>query len=110
MSSKTLVAVAVGLMATWGAAAGATPRFSPRVTNPWFPLPVGRTLVYRGEKDGKATRDVVRVTRATKTIDGAKCVAISDSLYTRGRLSERTTDWYTQDAHGNVWYFGEDTA
>ena len=28
----------------------------------------------------------------------------------RGRLSERTTDWYTQDRQGNVWYFGEDTA
>ena len=25
-------------------------------------------------------------------------------------LHERTTDWYSQDAAGNVWYFGEDTA
>jgi hypothetical protein len=35
---------------------------------------------------------------------------ISDRLYLDGRLAERTSDWYTQDARGNVWYFGEDTA
>jgi hypothetical protein len=28
----------------------------------------------------------------------------------QGRLEERTTDWYSQDSHGNVWYFGENTA
>ena len=33
-----------------------------------------------------------------------------DRLYRRGRLFERTTDWYSQDRAGNVWYFGEDTA
>ena len=38
------------------------------------------------------------------------CVAISDRLYLRGRLEERTTDWYSQDSRGNVWYFGENTA
>ena len=26
-----------------------------------------------------------------------------------GALDERTSDWYAQDAAGNVWYFGEDT-
>lgn len=35
---------------------------------------------------------------------------VQDRLYLRGRLGERTTDWYTQDSRGNVWYFGEDTA
>jgi hypothetical protein len=37
-------------------------------------------------------------------------VVVSDLLYLRGRLEERTTDFYTQDAKGNVWYFGENTA
>jgi hypothetical protein len=50
------------------------------------------------------------VTRKTKTIDGAPCVVISDLLYIRGKLEERTRDYYTQDAKGNVWYFGEQTA
>ena len=27
-----------------------------------------------------------------------------------GKLEERTTDWYSQDSRGNVWYFGESTA
>jgi hypothetical protein len=35
---------------------------------------------------------------------------VLDRLYRRGRLFERTTDWYSQDRAGNVWYFGEDTA
>ena len=43
-------------------------------------------------------------------IDGVPCVVVQDRLYVRGRLGERTTDWYTQDRQGNVWYFGENTA
>ena len=27
-----------------------------------------------------------------------------------GTLAEKTRDWYATDQHGNVWYFGEDTA
>ena len=84
--------------------------FTARVDNPWFPLTTGTTLVYRGVKDGKPSRDVFRVTGRTKTIDGAPCAVISDRLYLDGRLAERTDDWYTQDGRGNVWYFGEDTA
>jgi hypothetical protein len=84
--------------------------FSAHVTNQWFPLTPGTRYVYTGVKDGKAARDVVLVTQATRTIDGAPCVAVRDRLYLNGKLAERTTDWYSQDAHGNVWYFGEDTA
>ena len=50
------------------------------------------------------------VNRRTKTIEGVPCVAVNDRLYLGGRLEERTTDWYSQDASGNVWYFGENTA
>ena len=84
--------------------------FSARVDNPWFPLLPGTRYVYTGVKDGKRSRDVMVVTHATRTIDGVSCVAVSDRLYLLGRLEERTTDWYSQDAHGNVWYFGERTA
>jgi hypothetical protein len=84
--------------------------FSASVTNPWYPLKPGSVYVYRGVKDGKPSREVMTVTRRTKTIDGAPCVVVSDLLYLRGRLEERTTDFYTQDAKGNVWYFGENTA
>jgi hypothetical protein len=61
-------------------------------------------------KDGRPSRDVLSVTRRTAIIDGAACVVLDDRLYLGGRLEERTTDWYTQDDHGNVWYYGEATA
>ena len=111
--------VALALAAAWGSArstqsASATSAkrsgFSPNVTNPWFPLRPGSVYRYRGEKDGQPSRDVMTVTHRTRMIDGARCVAVSDLLYLRGRLGERTTDYYTQDAKGNVWYFGEKTA
>jgi hypothetical protein len=84
--------------------------FSARVTSPWFPLRPGSVYRYRGVKDGRPSREVMTVTHRTRTIDGARTVAVSDLLYLRGRLEERTTDYYTQDGDGNVWYFGEDTA
>ena len=83
---------------------------SERVTNPWFPLKPGTTYVYRGVKDGKPARDVYTVSRSVTTIDGVRCAVVDDRLYLAGRLAERTTDWYTQDRAGNVWYYGESTA
>lgn len=84
--------------------------FEARVGNPWFPLHPGYTLVYRGVKDGQPSRDLVHVTRRTKTILGVRCTVVSDELYVRGQLEERTEDWYAQDRQNNVWYLGEDTA
>jgi hypothetical protein len=92
------------------AAIVASAAFSAQVTNPWFPLHAGDRWVYAGIKDGKAARDVVVVERRTVTIRGAPCAVVSDRLFLNGRLAERTTDYYSQDAQGNVWYFGEDTA
>jgi hypothetical protein len=84
--------------------------FSTPVDNPWLPLRPGTTFISTGVKDGKPARDVVTVTYRTTMIDGARCAVVRDRLYLRGRLAERTTDYYTQDARGNVWYFGEATA
>jgi hypothetical protein len=84
--------------------------FTARVDNQWFPLRPGSSYVYTGLKDGKRSRDIMAVTHTTKKIDGVPCVTVFDRLYLRGRLEERTTDWYSQDSKGNVWYFGEDTA
>ena len=85
-------------------------RFTPVVTNPWFPLKPGTTLEYAGSSEGEPQRDVFRVTHGTKVVDGVRCVVIDDRVYSRGRLIERTSDYYAQDTHGTVWYFGEDTA
>jgi len=84
--------------------------FSAHVDNQWFPLAAGTRYVYSGTKDGKPARDVMTVTHSTRMIEGVPCVVVHDRLYLRGRLEERTTDWYTQDSRGNVWYFGENTA
>jgi len=109
--ARASIAVLLALAAAASAhGAGGPAHFSAHVTNQWFPLAPGTRFVYVGVKDGKPSRDVVTVTRRVVTIDGAPCVAVQDRLYLSGRLEERTTDWYSQDARGNVWYFGERTA
>jgi hypothetical protein len=84
--------------------------FSARVDNAWFPLKPGITYIYRGNKDGKWARDVYHVTHQVVAIAGVPCRVVRDKLYLKGRLEERTKDYYTQDDQGNVWYFAEDTA
>jgi hypothetical protein len=106
-----VLAAAAALLGAPGAGAHrAGTGFTAHVDNPWFPLRPGTTYVYRGVKDGQPSRDVVSVTHQRKTVTGVPCVVVSDRLYIRGRLEERTSDWYSQDKAGNVWYFGEDTA
>jgi hypothetical protein len=109
----TMLAGLAALVPGGPAVAGGGPdpaAFTGRVTNPWFPLKRGTTFVYRGVRDGQSARDVVTVTRQTKTIQGVRCVVVKDLLWLDGKLHERTSDWYTQDTRGNVWYFGEATA
>jgi hypothetical protein len=84
--------------------------FTPNVTNPFFPLTPGRTLVYTGTKDAKKALDLVLTTSRTKVIDGVRTRVVEDRLYLDNVLEERTSDYYAQDRCGNVWYFGEDTA
>jgi hypothetical protein len=104
------VCTACGSSGSAGSHPASQPTFVRDVTNPWFPLKPGTTFVYTGEKDGESGRDVVRVTTRTRKIRGVTCTAVDDRLYLKDRLAERTTDWYAQDAAGNVWYFGEATA
>ena len=84
--------------------------FSAGVTNPWFPLVPGTTMRYRGNSGGESAREVVRITSATKMIEGVPCVVVHDTVYIAGKLAEDTFDYYAPDNEGNVWYFGEDTA
>jgi hypothetical protein len=84
--------------------------FGPDVTNPWFPLPPGRTLVSTGTKDGRRALDLFAPSHRTRVVGGVRTRVVSDRLYLDGVLAERTSDYYAQDRCGNVWYFGEDTA
>jgi hypothetical protein len=107
---RALVVAAVVALVTAAGAGGGRSDFTANVTNKWFPLPPGRFLGYTGAKDGRPARDDVRITHRVTVIDGARCRVVEDRLYVDGRLAERTTDWYSQDAAGTVWYFGEQTA
>ncbi|MEA2193651.1 MAG: hypothetical protein QOG42_85 [Solirubrobacteraceae bacterium] len=111
------VAVGCGSQSSTDASAGATrpaapgpEHFADHVQNPWFPLRPGTVYEYRGEDEGQRVRDILTVTRRTKTIQGVRCTVIEDRLYKRGRVAERTTDWYATADDGTVWYFGEATA
>jgi hypothetical protein len=80
------------------------------IDNPYFPLPVGRVLVYKGIRDGRHQIDTVTVTDQTKVIQGITATTVLDvATSPKGKLLERTMDWYAQDVDGNVCYLGEDT-
>src|SRR5881396_4280885 len=116
------VATVVGALMAGGAevsnARASTPDYEPVldpanfvavIDNPYFPLPIGRTLVYEGIKDGQTQVDTVTVTDQTKVLEGITARAVSDISTHDGALLEKTLDWYAQDKQGSVWYLGEDT-
>jgi len=84
--------------------------FVAAVDNPYLPFKPGTGLHYRGVAENGTTpqTDDEVVTYQTKTIQGVRCTVVRDSVFERGKPVERTFDWYAQDKHGNVWYFGED--
>jgi hypothetical protein len=112
----TCIALVVGIVTVTSAPtqqALATPGargFSSRVDNEWFPLLPGTRYVYTGTRDGVHVRDFVLVSASTATIGGYPARLVYDRAYEHGHIAERTTDYYTQDRFGNVWYVGEDTA
>ena len=117
-TAPVAVAVAAGTgctLPTFGPGRDYHPAFhagarTAHVTNPWFPLPIGRTYIYTGVDGSQRTTDIVTVSSRTKVIDGVRTRVLNDRVLTGGLVRERTTDYYAQDACGNVWYFGEDTA
>ena len=86
--------------------------FSTTIDNPYWPMPVGATWhVHVSNPQGESLQETIRVTDQTKRIaDGVTARVVRDVVYDRGKPSEITDDWYAQDAEGNIWYFGENTA
>jgi hypothetical protein len=84
--------------------------FVETVDNPYFPLLPGARWVMEGEGESAGETTITEVTSDTKTILGVVCTVVRDEVDVDGELQELTFDWYAQDADGNVWYFGEDTA
>lgn len=109
----------MGLLIPAGATAGPKPKdwdppiapgsFVAVVDNPYFPLPAGRTLVYRGNsKDGVETMEV-EVTSRTRMVMGIAATVVVERSTVNGQLVEVSENWFAQDNQGTVWYFGEAT-
>jgi hypothetical protein len=124
----TLAAVTVAVVAVAGPAAGwgrSNPapvkrdyhpqidpaHFGRKIDNRYLPFLPGTRTVAKGvaENGNTPQRDAQLVTDRKHKIDGVKCVVVRDTISSRGKPVERTFDWYTQDKHGNVWYFGENS-
>jgi hypothetical protein len=83
--------------------------FVARVDNPWFPLKPGSRWHYRGVEGHAHFTDNMHVTHRTKKILGVGATVVHDVVLKHRKPREVTNDWYAQDRHGNVWYFGENT-
>ncbi len=86
--------------------------FTTEIDNPYFPLEPGTRWTFREiDEEGKELEVVVTVTTETKMLaNGITARVVRDTVVEDGELIEDTFDWYAQDAEGNVWYMGEDTA
>jgi predicted small secreted protein len=86
--------------------------FSVEIDNPYWPMRPGSRWVYReSDGEGGVQRVVVTVTEKTKRVaSGIEARVVHDVVSQGGEPVEVTDDWYAQDADGNVWYMGEDTA
>jgi hypothetical protein len=117
IASSVIVSLVAAEAAPHGAAAssGYEPVLDPAnftrvIDNPYYPLPVGRVLVYKGIRDGVHQIDRVTVTHGTRVLEGITATTVLDvATQPNGRLIEKTRDWYAQDRQGNVWYLGEAT-
>jgi hypothetical protein len=86
--------------------------FTTEIDNPYWPMKPGSRWVFtETSSDGSEQKVVVTVTDKTKTIaNGVEARVVRDVVSENGEPVEITDDWYAQDADGNIWYLGEDTA
>ena len=86
--------------------------FTPDIDNPYWPMIPGTRWIYEEiDDEGNRVEVIVTVTSETKEIaNGIAARIVRDTVWQEGDLIEDTVDWYAQDAEGNIWYLGEDTA
>lgn len=86
--------------------------FTTKIDNPYFPLDPGTRWTFRetDEKGNEFKVVVVATTETKKIANGITARVVRDTVSQDGAVVEDTFDWYAQDAEGNVWYMGEDTA
>lgn len=85
-------------------------KFVAVIDNPYMPLQPGASWTYTGTVDAERQRIDVVVRPEHKTIMGISATVVRDTVKDAdGEPIEVTTDWFAQDAAGNVWYLGEDS-
>jgi hypothetical protein len=102
---------------------------SNNISNPWWPMTPGSTLVYIEEDDDECVIGVLDIIETADQymteVNGVKVREVWDREFIDEdeesecdgnlddiddwELLESTLDWYAQDVDGNVWYFGEHT-
>jgi hypothetical protein len=87
-------------------------KFSADITHPYWPMKPGTRWIYRNVEEGEPPQDLVIVATSTtkKLANGITARVVRDTARSEGEIIEDTLDWYAQDAEGNVWYMGEQTA
>ena len=78
--------------------------FSPDISNPYFPYPVGKVSVLE-DKSGK-----VQITSlgSTETVAGVETRVIEEKEWEEGNLTEISRNFFAQNSEGTVCYFGEE--
>ena len=86
--------------------------FTTHIDNRYWPMAPGTRWTYREDLGhGRSQEIVVTVTHRTKRVaSGVTARVVRDVATERGVVVEATDDWYAEDAAGNVWYLGEQTA
>ncbi|MBK9066133.1 MAG: hypothetical protein IPL76_04490 [Gemmatimonadetes bacterium] len=88
-------------------APGAGP-YGHALTNPYFPMSVGRQLILEGIEGGQAVLLEITVLPDTELVGGAWTRVIEERETVDGALLEVSRNFFVQTAGGAVCYFGED--
>lgn len=84
--------------------------FTNKITNRFFHVTPGTTVIMKGTKDGTPQTHTTHITTKVRRIMGVPCLVIKDVVTDPTGVVEIAYDWYSQDNKGNVWYFGESTS
>lgn len=86
--------------------------FTVEIDNRYWPMEPGTRWTYREiDEEGAQLQVVVTVSAETRKIaNGITARVVRDTVTEGGEIVEDTFDWYAQDARGNIWYLGEETA
>jgi len=92
VSAGVVTAVVPWAAAKTSADRGYEPVLNPKdfvrvINNPYYPLPAGRTLIYRGIRDGQTQTDRVHVTSGTKVLEGVTATTVSDVARHNGQAA-----------------------